>query len=652
VLAVAPGGHLTQLREAAHRKPDLLVIDRLDRETTVPALEAADEGLRVLSQLDTAFYGAGVARQLLDMGASRAQLRNLAWVLSVQRLPTLCPYCKQVEQPDPALLERLRARSEIRALLEREGIVEGAFSRSVGCANCNSTGRLGDISAYDVFRAAQGEDPCELHSLLPLETYLFRLAALDYLPLEDLLDFETRRFHRTFNLLVDQEETLGKISLALEGKLAELEAANRVLDQRSRSLISLQTVSQTLIGTDDLERLAAQVCRQAQELCGADRAVLYFLRPDDKVEVLATQGWDPERFAKNLRREGVFTMDSGGEPAPYHRWPPGIPPRHPDVEGAELRAGLYAPLIAQHEVVGLMVVHSTRKKAFLPGETALLNTLANQAAVALQRAGLIEQLRGKITELEAAQAELVKKERLEREMELARQVQLKLLPDRFPTLPGYDIAARYEPARRVGGDFYDVIPLEDGRFVLTIADVSDKGMPAALYMALTRSLLFAEARRKRSPAAVLASVNELLLALGEPEMFVTAFYGVVDSQVHRLTYACAGHDHPVLLHGQNSRFLDGEGIPLGVFGGEGFRLSEQETDLLPGDRLVLFTDGLADVVAPDGQLFDSQRLKGLFEAHAGLPSAEFCQAVFADLLAYQGSAEQFDDMAMLVVGAL
>jgi phosphoserine phosphatase RsbU/P len=137
---------------------------------------------------------------------------------------------------------------------------------------------------------------------------------------------------------------------------------------------------------------------------------------------------------------------------------------------------------------------------------------------------LVDQLRAKIAALEAAQAELVVKERLERELELARTVQENVLPHVFPLIPGYQFATGYQPARYVGGDFYDVIDLGDGFVGLAIADVSDKGMPAALYMTLTRSLLRAEAYRDRSPRAVLTRVNQLLMELGEPTAFVTMFY--------------------------------------------------------------------------------------------------------------------------------
>jgi serine phosphatase RsbU (regulator of sigma subunit) len=146
---------------------------------------------------------------------------------------------------------------------------------------------------------------------------------------------------------------------------------------------------------------------------------------------------------------------------------------------------------------------------------------------------------------------------------------------------------------------------------VVIADVSGKSMPAALYMGLTRSLLLAEARRERSPRAVLLSVNQLLRELGDPQMFVTVFYGVIDPAAHRLTYARAGHDYPLLLHAGAVTRLEG---------------------------------GL------DGQRFDLDRLTQVFLRHAGRALDDFCTATFADLAAYQGAAEQFDDMTLLVVG--
>jgi sigma-B regulation protein RsbU (phosphoserine phosphatase) len=296
-----------------------------------------------------------------------------------------------------------------------------------------------------------------------------------------------------------------------------------------------------------------------------------------------------------------------------------------------------------------MIVHATQKAGFAPGEVAMLQAFANQAAVALQRAGLIDALRDKIAQLEAAQAELVTKERLERELELARQVQQRLLPRTFPLMPGFAFAARCEPARQVGGDFYDVILLDADRFGVVIADVSDKGMPAALFMALTRSLLLAEARRERSPRAVLTKVHRLLVELGQPNMFVTVFYGVVDVMARRLTYTRAGHDRPLLLRAGGVQSLGGEGAFLGFLDEADLRLSEEQLDLHPGDRLVLYTDGLVDALSAEGRLFELSRLMQLLQSHAGLPAEELCAATFAALAAYQGQAEQYDDMTMLVV---
>jgi sigma-B regulation protein RsbU (phosphoserine phosphatase) len=296
-----------------------------------------------------------------------------------------------------------------------------------------------------------------------------------------------------------------------------------------------------------------------------------------------------------------------------------------------------------------MVIHATQKRAFTPGETSLLQTFANQAALAIQRAGLIEELQAKIAQLEAAQAELLIKERLEHELDLARQVQQNVLPKIFPALPGFHFAAHNEPARQVGGDFYDVIVLDDDHLGIIIADVSDKGMPAALYMALTRSLLLAEARRSTSPRAVLENVNRLLLELGQSQQFVSVFYGVVNRQTHQLVYARAGHDRPLLVRGEAIFPLSGRGMVLGIFPDVPFFLSEEILDLQPGDRLVLYTDGLTDTTSPEGQFYGLERLVQQLHQCGEVLSGDLCAAIFQDLRAYQSTSEQFDDMTMLVM---
>jgi len=630
--------------DAVRRRPGLLIIDRLNVTTAPAALHAAQSGLLVLMQFDTIFRGADVIRHILDLGVSPDLLNGLAWIISVGRVPALCPHCKQPAPRHPDQLRELRNRYPSLA----DALEIATFFQANGCAHCHHTGRAGDVAVFDVFRASSAE-LLQQPSLLSLEEYMLHLAALGRLSLDVALRIDADQLRQTYKMLAASERVLADTNAELRRRLTELEAANQVLQGRTEALISLQDIGQALITSTSLDDLGVRICRHTRGLCGADRAILYLLRPDEIVEVLAVSGWDPALVHQRFAADFVFGTHDTTELAPYPHWPPGIHPRHPDVEGARLRAGLYVPLIAQGTRVGLMIVHTTHKPSFTPGEVALLQTFANQAALAIQRAGLIEQLREKIDQLEAAQAELVEKERMEREMELARQVQQSVLPHIFPLMPGYTFGARNRPARRVGGDFYDVILLDGNCFGVVIADVSDKGMPAALYMALTRSLLLAEARRERSPYTVLNNVHRLLMELGQPDMFVTVFYGVVDGPTRRLTYVRAGHDRPVLLHEGVVQTLGGEGTFLGFPDLDELHLSEEQIDLVAGDRLVLYTDGLTDILSPAGRPYGLSRLTTTLLAHIHLPPDELCAATFADLAAFQEHAEQYDDMTMLVV---
>jgi len=628
-------------------RPGLLVIDRLTAGNLGAALAVARAGTLVVSQLDTIYCGPSVARYLRELGATAGDLAALRWVLSIQRLPALCPICKQpaaVSADQLARLEMLGRRFPALAASHAPGD-GGAFFAPGRCPACRQTGRQGDAAVFDLFRAVSGDGLWRAASALPMEAYAWMLAQRGQLALSDVLDFDGDQLRRAHALLMSSERQATETAAALERKTAELDTANRLLRQRTREIVSLEGIGQALLTWNDLSELGAKVVRVAVELCKADRGALYYLRSHDWAQVLAAHGWREAEVGLGLARNVVYEGLSERDPVPFLSPPPGIPV---PADAAPLRAGLAVPLVAHGLPAGLMLIQSTRRAQFAPGEAALLQTLAGYAAIAMQRAGLVEQLQLKIEALEAAQESIAQKERLERELELARQVQQSMLPRTFPSVPGLAFAAANLPARHVGGDFYDVIRLGDGRVGLVIADVSDKGMPAALYMALARSLILAESRQHASPATVLNNVNQLLLEVGEQDMFVTVFYGVLDPAAGRLTYARAGHDRPFLVRDGAVRTLGGRGMALGLFEPDLFYVTEERLSLQPGDRLVLYTDGLSDVVNPAGRMFDAEQLRALVLRHTAKSPADFCRALFDNLAAYQGSAPQFDDMAVVV----
>ncbi len=260
-----------------------------------------------------------------------------------------------------------------------------------------------------------------------------------------------------------------------------------------------------------------------------------------------------------------------------------------------------------------------------------------------------EELARAYRELQEAQAGLLEKERLEHELELARALQQSILPHEFPELPRATCAARNRPARQVGGDFYDVIPLSGDQLGLVIADVSDKGMPAALYMALARSLIRAEARHHASPRQVLLSTHRLLLEMTEATMFVTVFYGVLDSGQRCLRYARAGHNHPLLLRcgSGDCEALTADGMVLGCV--RDVSLAEARVDLGPGDVLILYTDGITDANSVTGELFGTDRLRETVCVAEDLSAQGACDLVFQRVDHFQAGAVQYDDMAVLVV---
>jgi serine phosphatase RsbU (regulator of sigma subunit) len=235
----------------------------------------------------------------------------------------------------------------------------------------------------------------------------------------------------------------------------------------------------------------------------------------------------------------------------------------------------------------------------------------------------------------------------EQELMLARSIQQASLPEEVPQLEGWQISPYYRPAREVGGDFYDFIEIDDERLGIVLGDATGKGVPAALVMASTRSMLRAVAQASNySPADVLGRVNDSLVADIPPNMFVTCFYAILDPKSASLSYANAGHDLPYVRRGGDCEELMARGMPLGLMPGMSYE--EKEIAFDAGEVAFFYTDGLVEAHAPDGEMFGFPRLRALIAEHAEKESLE--EALLGELYFFVGEGwEQEDDITLLTL---
>jgi serine phosphatase RsbU (regulator of sigma subunit) len=257
-------------------------------------------------------------------------------------------------------------------------------------------------------------------------------------------------------------------------------------------------------------------------------------------------------------------------------------------------------------------------------------------------------LREAYAELQAAQAESIRNERMKRDLELAAQVQRGLLPKTFPHVAGISFAARAQPAREIGGDFYDAFQLDAQHVGVLIADVSDKSIHAAIFMAIARALFHTEVRRTLSPREVINAVHQLLLDVSsEDDMFVTAFYGVLHLDTRHLTYVRAGHDRPLVVHRDGAcDILGGAGRFIGML--DDLEIEERAIDLRRGDRLILYSDGIVDARNPADERYGADRLAEVVKSCAGIEAEALAATIMNQVLTFQGDAPQFDDITLLV----
>jgi len=432
-----------------------------------------------------------------------------------------------------------------------------------------------------------------------------------------------------------------QIGVALErAQLFELVKRRHVNEQAVMLVFSNQ-----LLRGHQRKDLTKMLVNEVTSLLNADACSLLLVDDANSwLDFAASNGWieDPVE----LKRRIPLKADSG--PGQVMRsmepllvddlwWNDTTSWSPPWLETEGFRGHAVVPLVVKDRPIGTLVVNNRSPRMLTSDELRLLGLMANQAAIAIETARL---RRGEIELLQRGQ-----------ELDIGRKMQRSLMPTAYPHIADYEFAVSYEAARHVGGDFYDFCwPRGEGnKLGLIIGDVAGKGVPAALFMAMSRTNIRSAALSGRSPSEALKRANELILNDSQADVFLTAIYAMLDPETGKLTYANGGHNRPLFIEAATGevRELSARGIILGQF--EEVDLEEEAVEFSPGDTLILYTDGVTEAINADEQPFGEDRLKEILASNAGERAEEIVTAIADAVHSFAGSEPQADDFTILAV---
>jgi serine phosphatase RsbU (regulator of sigma subunit) len=485
-----------------------------------------------------------------------------------------------------------------------------------------------------------------------LPSYLWQLLPGDFLILLPLL--AQNRLIGCLLVSLDSEEMpirlhekrLSMLSGVANQAAAAIENVRLASAREEEAWISwaLLEMSQAMANARTVDDMLEQVVRLTPLLAGVDRCGALLRNPqgDEFVVTHAYMGLHDTRtnlHGVRLRAGDLPLLDLAVRTQRLQRVDDAsqsdlVPPAWR--EGIGSKTLVAAPLLVQGEVQGVLLVDSTELSHTMSQRRQdILTGIAQQLSLNLENIQLLAQEQDRI--------------RMAQELQVAQRIQASLLPAVVPVVEGYKIAHAWDPAREVGGDFYDFLPLPHGKLGLLMADVADKGIPAALFMATTSTLLRVSAQDHNAPDQALLHANAWINAGNREDMFVTAWYGILDPASHRVDFANAGHSLALHVQAEDGaiRMLRPAGMPLGVT--EDLVLERDAITLAPGDMIVLYTDGVIDALNEAEEDFGQDRLEALLFGRRHESAQQVVDALRSAVLAHTGQAPLYDDVTLVVL---